>query len=248
MAPTDPTRPDDTCYQWGVFFTDDFVRFGRGEILGGVDIDDAFPNATPGSLYINEDGFPEYDSDLSVTGDPNPDWMAGFRSTFTFFNNLRVSGLLDIRRGQDAWNGTKGALVYYGTHGSTEAMHGAGTPHTFEGFGPGAGREVVLNWNTWTVNGLGSGFTGPSSQFIEDASYMKLREISLSYTLDPEWLRPLGFTAAEVTVAGRNLKTWTDYSGIDPENNLWGNSAGRGIDYFNNPQSRSWVFGFSLTR
>ena len=248
VAPEDPARPDDTCHQWGVFFTDDFVRFGRGEVVDGVDIDAAFPDAAPGAVYISADGFPVYDADLNVTGDPNPDWMAGIRSSFTFFNNLQVSGLVDIRQGQDAWNGTKGALYYFGTHEDTEPMHGSGQPHTFEGAGPGAGTEVILNWDTWTVNGLGSGFTGPASQFIEDASYVKLREISVTYSLQSEWLEPLGFTAADVTVAGRNLYTWTDYTGIDPENNLWGNSAGRGIDYFNNPQSRSWVFGFSLTR
>jgi TonB-linked SusC/RagA family outer membrane protein len=248
VAPTDPSRPDDTCYPWGVFHTDDFVRFGRGEVVDGVDIDAAYPNATSGALFIDADGFPVYDADLSVTGDPNPDWMAGIRSSFTFRNRLRVTGLIDIRQGQDAWNGTKGALYYFGTHKDTEAMHGAGETRTFEGEGPGAGTPVTLNWNTWTVGGIGSGFTGPASQFIEDASYVKLRELSITYTLNPDWLAPIGFTAADVTVAGRNLVTWTDYSGIDPENNLWGNSAGRGIDYFNNPQSRSWVFGISLTR
>lgn len=248
VAPSDPSRAEATCHPWGVFFTDDFVRFGRGEVVDGVNIDDAYPNGASGAIYIGADGFPVYDSDLSVTGDPNPDWMAGIRSSFTFRNRLRVTTLFDIRQGQQAWNGTKGALYYFGTHADTEEMHGVGTPHTFEGAGPGAGTEVMLNWNTWTVGGIGSGFTGPASQFIEDASYIKLREISVSYTLDPDWLAPLGFTAADVTVAGRNLVTWTDYSGIDPENNLWGNSAGRGIDYFNNPQSRSWVFGLSLTR
>lgn len=248
VAPSDPSRPDATCHPWGVFFTDDFVRFGRGEVVDGVNIDQAYPNAGSGALYIGADGFPVYDSDLSVTGDPNPDWMAGIRSSFTFRNRLRVTTLFDIRQGQEAWNGTKGALYYFGTHADTEEMHGVGTPNTFEGAGPGQGTEVMLNWNTWTVGGIGSGFTGPASQFIEDASYVKLREVSVTYTLDPDWLEPLGFTAADVTVAGRNLVTWTDYSGIDPENNLWGNSAGRGIDYFNNPQSRSFVFGLSLTR
>jgi hypothetical protein len=198
-------------------------------------------------MYIGADGFPILDPTQRVTGDPNPDWTAGLRSTFTFFNNLRLSALLDIRQGQDAWNGTKGALFFFGTHADTEEMHGLGQPHTFEGDGPGAGEEVSLNWATWTIGGIGSGFTGPSSQFIEDASYVKLREISLSYNLNPDWL-PLDFSAAEITVGGRNLMTWTDYSGIDPEMNLWGNSAGRGIDYFNNPQTRSWVFGLSVTR
>ncbi|MEJ2503642.1 MAG: TonB-dependent receptor [Gemmatimonadota bacterium] len=248
VAPDDPDDPEGTCHQWGVFFTDDFVRFGRGEVVNGVDIDQAYPNAEAGAVYIAEDGFPVYDADLSVSGDPNPDWTAGIRSTFTFFNNLRISTLFDVRQGQEAWNGTRGALVYFGTHESTEEMHGLGQPWTFEGYGPGQGTEVMRNWDTWTLNGIGSGFTGPASQFIEDASYVKLREVSASFNLLQEWLRPIGFTAAEITVAARNLYTWTDYSGIDPENNLWGNSAGRGIDYFNNPQTRSWVFGLSLTR
>ncbi|NIP79573.1 MAG: SusC/RagA family TonB-linked outer membrane protein, partial [Gemmatimonadetes bacterium] len=166
VAPEDPSDPEGTCHPWGVFFTDDFVRFGRGEVVGGVEIDNAYPDAAPGDVYIAEDGFPVYDSDLNVSGDPNPDWTAGIRSTFTFFNNLRVSALVDIRQGQDAWNGTKGALYYFGTHADTEEMHGAGQPWVFEGHGPGAGTEVMRNWNTWTIGGIGSGFTGPSTLFI----------------------------------------------------------------------------------
>lgn len=265
VAPRDKEDPEGSCYQWGVFFTDDFVRFGRGEMVDGVNIDATFPDASPGAIYVAEDGFPVYDADLNVTGDPNPDWTAGIRTSMTFFNALRVTGLLDIRMGQDAWNGTKGALFYFGTHRDTEPMHGAGVAHVFgcgdpnKGTattcanpenvgGPGAGTEVRLNWNTWVLNNIGSGFTGPSVQYIEDASYVKLREISVAYTLPSSVLARFGFSAAEITMAGRNLHTWTDYSGIDPENNLWGNSSGRGIDYFNNPQTRSWVVGVSITR
>ena len=53
----------------------------------------------------------------------------------------------------------------------------------------------------------------------------------------------------EIRVAGRNLHTRTGYSGIDPETSVLGSaSALRGVDYFNNPQTRSWVFSLTLNR
>ncbi len=108
---------------------------------------------------------------------------------------------------------------------------------------------MTLNWATWTLAGIGSGFTGPSSQFVEDASFVKLRDISVSYTFDQDWVRKIGGASRiEVSAAGRNLKTWTDYTGIDPESNLTGQSAGRGLEYFNNPQTRSFVLSVAVTR
>jgi TonB-linked SusC/RagA family outer membrane protein len=257
VAPDDPDDPDGTCHEWGVFYMTDFARFGRGEVVGGVSIDQAFPGAPDGTLYIAANGSPVQSAQQWVSGNPNPDWTAGIRSTLTFYNRLRVSGLLDIRQGQEMWNGTQGALFYFGTHRDAEPYQELNTdgpwagriglPHVFDGEGPGAGTEVLLNWTTWTT-GLGNSFTGPDAPAVEDASYMKLREISVSYSLPVNWLRPLGFAAADITLAGRNLATWTDYSGIDPESNLQGNDEGRGIDYFNNPQTRSWVIGVTLTR
>ena len=61
--------------------------------------------------------------------------------------------------------------------------------------------------------------------------------------------RTLGLSSIELRVAGRNLLTWTDYTGVDPETSLLGAATPvRGIDYFNNPQSRSFVFSFTLNR
>jgi hypothetical protein len=70
----------------------------------------------------------------------------------------------------------------------------------------------------------------------------------VSYSLTQPMIRRAGFSAIDLTVSGRNLKTWTDYTGIDPESNLTLQSAGRGIDYFNNPQTRSYVFSVTLNR
>ncbi len=237
------------CHPFGVFITDDFIRFGNGSTSDeGFDIDAMFPGTPAGTLYVGEDGFPQYDGQLRVTGDPNPRWTGSIRNTFTLLNNLRISGLLDISVGNKMLNGTRGALYSYGTHRDTEAWHGAGKDTIFPGIGPGAGETVNLNWRSWGELGMGNSFNGPSAQFIEDAGFVKLRDISITYTLDQPWMRRAGFGSADLTVAGRNLKTWTDYTGIDPESNLTGQSLGRGVDYFNHPRTRSFVFGVQLHR
>jgi hypothetical protein len=115
--------------------------------------------------------------------------------------------------------------------------------------GPGAGTSVLID-DSYMLGNIGSGFTGPFSQFVEEAGFVKLRDISVSYMVrDQDWLNRVGFSNAIISVSGRNLKTWTDYTGIDPESNLNGQGVlGRGIDYFNNPQTRSFVFGLTLNR
>jgi hypothetical protein len=107
---------------------------------------------------------------------------------------------------------------------------------------------VKIN-QSW-YQGDGSGFGAVSAQFIEDAGYAKLREISVGYTLEsPAFTRLTSFSSIDFRIAGRNLKTWTDYTGVDPETNLAGAEVAiRGIDYFNNPQSKSFVFSIGLNR
>ena len=247
-----PERDEDgnitKCHPFGVFITDDFIRFGVGATSDeGFDIDQKFPGTPKGTLYVGEDGFPQYDGQLRVTGNPDPDWTGSIRNTFSIGDNLRISGLLDISMGNEMLNGTRGALYSYGTHKDTEAWHGAGKDTIFPGVGPGAGKAARLTWRSWGELGMGNSFNGPSGQFIEDASFVKLRDVSISYSLTQPFLERFGFGTAEITLAGRNLKTWTDYRGIDPESNLTGQSLGRGVDYFNNPRTRSFVLGVNLS-
>jgi hypothetical protein len=79
---------------------------------------------------------------------------------------------------------------------------------------------------------------------------VKWREVSLSYTLDNNWLHnKTGFSNAVFRIAGRNLRTWTDYLGLDPETNLGGAEfLTQGIDFFQNPQTRSFVIAVTLNR
>ena len=61
--------------------------------------------------------------------------------------------------------------------------------------------------------------------------------------------RSVGLSSIDVRISGRNLKTWTNYRGIDPEANLGGAAVLiQGVDYFNNPQTRSIVFSIGLNR
>ncbi len=97
--------------------------------------------------------------------------------------------------------------------------------------------------NMLFLDGPDAGFTGPSEQFIEDGGFVRLKEVTLSYTFP---LQFIGLQNATVSVTGRNLELWTNYTGIDPETNLTGPTNGQGIDYFNNPTTKTWVFSLKF--
>lgn len=216
----------------------DFVRFGLGIVYAGENIDAKYSGWKPGDLYIASTGYPVQDPQIRLIGDPNPDWTGSIRSTFTLFGEIEISALLDIKQGGDVWNGTRGALVYFGTHANTADR---GAKITFQGYGPGAGKEVVKDQGYYT--GVGGSFGGPSSTDMEDGSYVKLREVAIAWTLRNETMKEwTGISSVDLRLSARNIHTWTDYTGIDPETNLTGGTNLRGIDYFNNPQTRSIIF------
>jgi hypothetical protein len=182
----------------------------------------------------------------------------GFSSTLKL-GKLTVGALADVRKGVSVWDGTRGILLRFGTLDETLVRERTGTfgkdwatdvyPHVA---GPGAGTVAFANatdWQDWFL-GEGGGFGTTGAQFVEDASFVKLRELSLSYSFDQAWLRDrLNFSTIDVRIAGRNLKTWTRYKGLDPEANLGGAEwLTQGTDYFNNPQTRSFVLSFSFNR
>jgi hypothetical protein len=88
------------------------------------------------------------------------------------------------------------------------------------------------------------------SQFVESGNFTKWRELSITYTLDDPWIKEkLGFTQALLRLGGRNLHTWTPYKGMDPETNLGGAEfLTQGIDFFQNPNIRSFIFSITLNR
>ena len=220
--------------------------------------------APKGALFIGADGFPAPDPDLRIIQNPENNWTGSVRSSFRY-KKFQLSGLLDIRNGGQIWNGTKGALWSYGVHQDTEqraacvtATVCSGNEKTFgqggwfDGpvVGPGAGTSVPIGEN-WYRFIAACPFIGIDEPCIEDGGFVKLREISVSYTFDQPWVRrTTGFNSIDIRLSGRNLKTWTDYTGYDPETNLGGAISGAlgasGVDYFNNPQTRSFAISVTL--
>jgi len=264
--------------QVGVFWSSDYGRCRLGLTDDDNTVQDNSGNnvnlnaacrtagAPDGAVYIDADGFPIQDQANRLIGDPNPDWQAGVRLGLTFFKKLSLSTLVDIRRGGDVYNGTRGALYQFGTWKETEKRANCTSAGVCTGnelvfgetfqpgatFGPGKGKAVPIGENYYAdgVGGGGGIFTGVSGPLIEDGSWTRLREVSASYSFTGNWLRnAFSLSSADLRLAGRNLLLSTKYSGIDPETNLNGStSLDRGTDYFNNPQTRSFVISVSLNR
>jgi len=241
-----------------VYYGTDFVHCGRGIIINGVNIDKVAGDclgAKKGALYIDASGYPQLDdASEHVIGDPNRNWI-GSLHTGIRIQKFSISALLDVQNGGDSYNGTSLALNYFGRSYDSwyyrqpghEVQFGQNYLVTSAGAaGAGAGMKVPLD-QSWFQN-QGGVFSGASSYAIQHSGFAKLREISVAYTLDmPAIQRVTTFSSIEVRLSGRNLHTWTSYTGIDPETSILGSASPvRGIDYFNIPQDRSYVITFTL--
>jgi TonB-linked SusC/RagA family outer membrane protein len=135
---------------------------------------------------------------LVFAGSPIPKTTGAFTTTLTLFRNLRLYGMVDFKRGQRRLN-TDHLIRCDLIVNCEEAVTPAGQD-------PKLLADIALGADLQTVN-----------SFIEDASFFKLREISASYTLPDRWAGAFGAKRATITVSGRNLHTWTSYTGLDPE-------------------------------
>ena len=250
----------------GVIQGADFIRCGRGITnvaipdMGVVaDIDAVCGNAPKGALFLGPNGLPVPDATQRIIADPNPKYTMSYSSSVRW-NKISLSGLLDVRKGGSVWNGTRGVLDFFGTgidtknRTMTNGQYGVNYALKNYPTTAGPGKDVVpfqspSDWQNWFLSD-GGGFGTVGAQFVEDGSFAKLREISLTYTLDNPFFKNLtGFSSADIRLAGRNLKTWTKYTGFDPEVNLGGAEfLTQGLDYFINPPTRSFVLSFSLSR
>jgi hypothetical protein len=89
----------------------------------------------------------------------------------------------------------------------------------------------------------------PSSYFIENGSYFRLKNLTLGYTFPADLLQKLGLQSARIYVQGQNLFTITDYSGIDPEITSVGSTPGTttlGVDQGNYPLAKMYQLGINV--
>ncbi|MFA0965008.1 SusC/RagA family TonB-linked outer membrane protein [Roseivirga sp. BDSF3-8] len=210
-----------------------------------------------GNIVFDENGFPVQDEQEGVIGNPNPDWQGSLMTTVRY-KNLGLSLLFETFQGSDIYAGTKAVLDNLGTSAETGIetttdvnlldyngnLIPAGT--TFRGTVKDFGAGPVALTEAWYQADGGFFGAGNDELFIEDGSWTRLREVIISYGLPAKWMNSIGFESAEVSITGRNLILWTDFKGNDPDTNLEGVSAARGIEYFNNPSTRSYVFTLLL--
>ena len=155
---------------------------------------------------------------VAQLGDAAPDFQMSFPNE-VMFRGFRFYGLLDWKKGGDIIN-------------LTEFLYDAGATSP-DYVSAGSAR-------------LGRWADGFSDVYVQDGSFVKLRELSLSYELPENLVGTLfrgSATSARVELAGRNLVTWTDYRGADPEVSNFGNQQiTRNIDVAPFPPSRSFFF------
>ncbi|GGZ79186.1 SusC/RagA family TonB-linked outer membrane protein [Algibacter mikhailovii] len=202
-----------------------------------------------GTILIDDDGYPALATTDGVIGDPIPDFLMGISNTFSY-KNLSLSVLLDIREGGDVWCGTCGILDYFGV--STETLL-RDQSTIFEGIvqSTGAPNNQVVPYSDPTISEGNNfwrryGFGDVDEGNVHDASWFRLREITLTYSLPSKLLDGTFIDGVSISAYGRNLYLSTKYPGVDPETNLTGDSNGIGLDYFNNPNTKSYGFDIKL--
>ncbi len=193
------------------------------------------PNARPGDLIfldMNDDG-QITDEDRTMIGNPYPDYTMG----------LNFSG---------GWRNIDFNMFWYGAFGH-DIFVGGTRRHDLPM--PNWKADVLDRWTPdnpstshprVTINDPNGNYTRPSDFFIEDGSYIRLRNVSLGYSLDPSLTRLIGASRLRIYVAAQNLFTITGYSGHDPE--IGSNGAlNVGIDRNIYPQARSYTLGLNLS-
>jgi TonB-linked SusC/RagA family outer membrane protein len=214
----------------------------------GVIFGSRYQRNDAGQVIVGADGWPLQASTDGPVGDPNPDFLLGIRNSFSW-KGITVSALLDIRQGGDVWCGTCGILDYFGTSQRSADTRDI-TGYVFPGVQQdGSANTVGVDFANPAAGFGGArytryGFGGLSEDSMFDGSWIRMRELTVSYALPSSLFDNNFVRGINLSFTARNLFVITDYPGIDPETNLTGADNGIGLDYFNMPNTRS--YGFSL--
>jgi len=233
----------DEYYEQGLSIASSVVEAGHpvGAIRGRP-----FLRDSEGRLVTDDDGFPSLDFEQAIIGNPNPDMEMGIQNTVTINNRLTLSALVDIRVGGDLYCGTCSIQDYLGV--SQLSADERETTTVFEGVtstGQTNTKSVSLVTDVTRDNyRVRYGFGGLAEANTFDTSWLRLRSVRATYDLSNMVKTATGIKRMTCSVFANNLLLITNYPGIDPETNLTGNSTGFGLDYYNNPSSRT--FGVSL--
>lgn len=194
--------------------------------------------AAPGTFKFqdtNGDGVISAEDRIHL-GNPNPDFTVGLNLGIEY-KGFDLSGVFYGSLGNDAFNALKVYTHFLQTfkEQKNRDLLNAWTPQNTDTTIP-----KLSTSTTFSTNGV------PSSFFVEDGSYLKLRSLSLGYTVNSNVMEKVGISLLRIYANASNLFTITKYSGIDPE--LGGSASNFGIDYGGYPNNElGLVFGLNIT-
>lgn len=200
----------------GIYQTGETVLPGSGSRTGGVKVAD-----------LNKDGQITGD-DQTITGNANPSFIFGFSSNFSY-GNFDLSFFISGVQGNQVFNLSRYTFE-----------NGLGGRNVLEGL---ANRWSTTNPSNEYASGYQGGRLPVSDRFVEDGSYIRMKNITLGYRLP----HIKHVTSARIYVSSNNLFTITNYSGYDPEVNSFGGSNTLiGVDNLVYPMARSFLVGLQV--
>ncbi|MDA9887072.1 TonB-dependent receptor [Flavobacteriaceae bacterium] len=222
----------------GLFYGFEYAGVYQGGALPAGTV--VIPGGAAGDpLFTDVDGSGDYGAeDRTIIGNPNADFTFGFTNNFTY-KNFDLNIFFQGSQGGDIFNMTNVQLFNGDANTTKEYYNSAWTPANSDTNVPRVGnnsnREI-------------------SSRFVEDGSYIRLKNIALGYNLPTDISSKLGMDSVRLTLSGQNLLTITDYSGLDPEvyyagasgsNNTSRNTV-NGFDFGNYPTIKSVNFSINI--
>lgn len=183
---------------------------------------------------INKDGTitPE---DRTFIGNPFPKFTYGFNLGFTY-KNFDITAFLYGSEGNDIYNENKWWIDFWQSfqgQKSTDLLNNSWTPTNTNATVPKASNKSNFSTNTQS-----------SSYYVEDGSYLRLKNLQLGYTLPESIISKVNIKSLRVYVQGVNLMTITKYSGLDPE--IGGDDRSKGLDRGNYPLVKQVLFGLNV--
>ncbi|MCB9273584.1 MAG: SusC/RagA family TonB-linked outer membrane protein [Lewinellaceae bacterium] len=212
-----------------------------GDIYGNT-----YVHAPDGQIIYNTNGLPLLGPREKI-GNYNPDWMLGLSTGFSF-KGFNLNGLFDIRQGGIIYSythaiGNESGILASSLPGRVDGIVGEGVVQNADGsYSP---NTTVVDAETWYYGGVYPRENAEANSF--DASYIKLRELSLGYSLPTALANKLGLSGLSVALVGNNLALWTDVPDIDPESQaLNGGTLVPGFEVTQLPSTKAVGFKINL--
>jgi TonB-linked SusC/RagA family outer membrane protein len=169
-------------------------------------------------------------------GPSAPTRELGLANTFTLFRNFRVYALFDYKGGHYLFNLKERNRC----QAANDNCARANDPRFLAARSPRTRADSLLRRELDVIRSI-------PSEYIEKADFIKLREVSLAFTVPTRLIARTGATQAQLVFSGRNLGLWSDYSGLDPEVNSYGGRNFNRVDAYANPNARRLSTQLNLT-